>query len=435
MNRRMLSLILLAALLVACGPAEGGAAQQTAQQTTAEQINQPARARQVRTLQAEEGTLNTTRTAAVRVDPFQESQVAADASGKVATILKREGAQVKRGDAVIQLGTEQLQLQVDNARSAVQTARVNLASAQNSTQESVAQAQDALQNAQTNLKLAQQEYDQGQQLFNSGGISQTQLTQFRSQLEGAQTAYGQSQNSLAQLERAPGEDLELQRLQLEQAQTSLTQAERSLADATVKAPFAGEVADVLVEEGEFAQAGSPAFRLVSTDAQLARFSVTPEDAAELVERGEVQIFYRGLDYAAQIIRASKSASDSGLVNMTAKLYESQTRIPTGASAQLRFEVNLGTGVTVPANALRTGSGQTFVLVIEEGAAKQQRVQVVSESGDRAVVSGLEAGQEVIYPLPADLRAGTPVQSVSNTQTPETISQTSSEMADMQEGSQ
>ncbi len=435
MNKRILCLVLLAALLVACNPA-GGEGSGT-DQVTAEQVNQSDpqanRARQVRTIQAEEGSLNTTRTASVRVDPFQESQVAADVSGKVTTILQREGTQVERGDAVIQLDTAQLQLQADNARSSVQTARVNLASAQNSNEESITQARNALQNAETNLELAQQEYEQGQQLFNSGGISQTQLTQFRSQLEGAQTNYQQAQNSLAQLERAPSENLALQRLQLEQARTSLAQAERSLADATIKAPFAGEVAEMLVEEGEFTQAGSPTFRLVSTEEQLARFSVAPEDAAELVERGEVQIYYRGLNYAAWIIRTSNVASSTGLVNVTAKLYEAQTRIPTGASAQLRYDVNLGTGVTVPANALRTRSGQTFVLVIEEGAAKRQRVQVVGESGDRAVVSGLDAGQAVIYPLPSDLRAGTPVQSVSSTQTHENISQTSNEVADAQVG--
>ncbi len=403
----LISFLMLAALLAACGPSE-------AERSSAQQINQAPRARQVRTIQAEEGNLNTTRTAAVTVDPFQESQVAADAAGKVAKILKREGAEVKAGDPVIQLDTAQLQLQVDNARSAVQTARVNLSSAQNSTQEGVKQARNALQNAETNLTLAQQDYEEGQQLFQSGGISQKQLTQFQAQLEGAQSSYQQAQHNLAQLERAPGEDLELQRLQLEQAQTSLAQAEQSFADATIKAPFAGEVADVLVEEGEFAQAGNPAFRLVSTDAQLARFSVTPEDAAELALRGEVQVYYRGLGYAAQIVRASKTASQSGLVNMTAKLYDAQTRIPTGATAQLRYEVNLGEGITVPSNALRTASGQTYVLVIEEGAAKRQSVQLVGESGDRVVVRGLEAGTRVIYPVPSDLRAGTPVRAVGQT---------------------
>ena len=331
----------------------------------------------------------------------------------MASIVAREGAQVQEGDTVIRLDAEDLQLQVDNARTALQTARVNLQSAQNSTQEGTQGAQAALQAAEVDLELARQQYQEGQQLFNSGGISQTQLTQFRAQLQQSQSAYQQAQNQLNQAQRAPSESLELQRLQVQQAQNQLTQAQRALNDADVTAPFTGEVAEVLVEQGEFIGSGSPAFRLVSTEEQLAEFSVPPQDAGPLREQGLVYIDYNGLDYAAQVVRSSQVPGESRLVNITARVYPSETSIPVGTVAQLSYTITLAEGVKLPSGAVRTSGGQSAVLAVQEGVARQQEVSVVGEAGGNVVVNGVEPGTQVVFPLPADLRDGAPVSVISD----------------------
>ena len=398
-----LYLLLVAALLFACAPADTQEAAATSQTNAV---------RQVRTLTAEAGDLTSTRSAAVTVDPLQESQVAADASGKVASILKREGSVVEAGEAVLRLDAQKLQLELDNARVAVQSAQVNLDKAERASAEGAGQADSGLASAQVTLSLAQQQYTQGQALFAAGGISQTELTNLEAQLKQAQASYEQAQNALAQSQRSGSEDIELLRLQLRQARTNLARAERNLADATITAPFSGEVAEILVEAGEFVQMGAPAFKLVSTEQQIARFSLPPQDARRLTQQGQVYVRYAGLDYAAQIVRSSDVAGNSGLVDITAEIYASETRIPTGASAQLRYNVDLGSGISLPAGALKSAAGQNYVYVIDEGAARQQTVQVVSELGDRAVVNGLESGTQIIYPVPADLRAGAQVQAVS-----------------------
>lgn len=423
--KRILALfltVLLVSVLAACtsqGQENQGAQSQPAQsQPSQSQSDQPQNSqaqnnRRVRTVSAETGELTTQRSTSVNLEPGQESQIAAGTSGQVASIVVREGVQVQEGDTVIRLDAEDLQLQVDNARTALQSARINLQSAQNSSQEGAEQAKDGLQAAQTNLDIAQQQYNEGQQLFNSGGISQTQLTQFKAQLEQSQASFQQAQTSLAQSERAPSESLELQRLQVQQAQNQLAQAQRALNDADVTAPFTGEVAEVLVEQGEFIGSGSPAFRLVSTEEQLAKFSVPPQDAAPLVEQGLVYIKYSGLDYAAQVERSSQVPGESRLVNVTARVYPSETRIPTGTVAQLNYTITLAEGVKLPAGAVRTSGGQSAVLAVQEGVARQQNVSVVGEAGGNVVVNGLEPGTQVVFPLPADLRDGSSVSVIND----------------------
>ena len=389
--------------------AQGQQAQGQQSQGAQAQEGAQAATRRVRVVQAEPGELTSQRSTSVTIEPGQESQIAAGTSGTVASIVAQEGSRVQEGDTVVRLDTEDLQLQVDNAQTALQSARINLQSAQNSNQEGTQQAQDALRAAQTNLNLAQQQYQEGQQLFDAGGISQTQLTQFKAQLEQAQASFQQAQSSVSQLQRAPSESLELQRLQVQQAQNQLTQAQRALGDADITAPYTGEVADVLVSAGEFVGAGSPAFRLVSTEEQLAEFSVPPRDASALVEEGLVYINYDGLDYAAQVIRSEPVPGESRLINISAQIYPSETRIPTGTVTQLNYTTTLAQGIKLPSGAVNLQGGQSFVLAVQDGVAQQQNVNVINESGGNVIVNGIDAGTQVVFPLPADLQSGTPVE--------------------------
>jgi hypothetical protein len=53
------------------------------------------------------------------------------------------------------------------------------------------------------------------------------------------------------------------------------------------------VAELLVEAGEFVGAGSPVARVLGLDAQLASFSVPPEDVAALEAAGRITVEHAG----------------------------------------------------------------------------------------------------------------------------------------------
>ena len=397
----ILALSLSSLTLVACGPVSAQEDTQTVAQTQEAQVG----VRAVRVVQAEEGALSTSRSTSVTIEPAQESMIAAGTSGQVASILKREGASLEKDETVVRLDDENLQLQADNARIAVESARINLEKATAATQEGSGQVLTQSLGAETNLELAEKQFAEGQKLFAAGAISQFDLTGLQAQLEGAKGTYQQAQNALASNERAPSEDLELLRLQLEQAQTQQAQAERALRDAEVKAPFAGEIAEMLVEQGEFIGAGSPVFNLISSEEQLARFNVPVQDASRLLDQGTVWIGYGGLDYGAEITRSSRLTNGSQLVELTAKLYPSDTRIPTGTTTQLGYELVLGKGIKLPAGAVQTSAGQSYIFTVTDSTAKRQAVTIVNEAGDETLVRGVETGAAVIFPVPSDLRDG------------------------------
>lgn len=361
--------------------------------------------RSVRVIVAEEGTLTAQKSATVTIEPKQESSVAAGATGRVEQILKREGQRVEAGEVVIKLDDDNANLQVQNAQLALDSAQINLEKARRATSEGGNQIELALKSAQTNYDVLKKQYDESLALFQVGGVSQNQLDQLSAQLTQAESTVVQLQNQLAQNQRAGGEDLSLLELQVSQASTALQQAKDALSETSITAPFAGEISEVFTEQGEFLAAGSPAFRLVSTEEQLGSFSVPPSDAQKLIAQKEVTFRFQGLDYQATIVRTNAAPNNQRLIDMTAELYPSDNPIPSGSVAQLNYTLEEGKGVLVPAGAVATESGQTYVFVVRDGKAARQDIQVIDEVSGQAAASGLDVGTQVVFPLPNDLRDG------------------------------
>lgn len=388
-------------MLAACSPDESP----TATQLESEPARVAETFRPVRTVLAERGTLDAVRSTSVTIEPQQESRVAAGASGRVERIVKREGAPVEAGEVVIELDDENARLALRNAELALEAARINLESAERASGESSGQSRAQVRTARTSFGLAQRQYEEGRALLEAGGLSSTELSQLEAQLSQAQAALVQAEDAVSRSSRAGSEDLALLRVRVQQAQTSLEQAQRALEDTRITAPFPGELAEVLVEEGEFIGAGSPAFRLASVENKLARFRIPPEDAARLPAGTAITIQYAGNAYPATIQQSPGVSGDQRLVELTAEIAPTDTPIPSGSVASLRYDIELGSGILVPANAVSTEAGQSHVFIATDGSTERREVTVLAESGQQVVLEGLPEDAAIISPLPADARDG------------------------------
>lgn len=404
--QRLLIGILVIALLAACGPRKAAQTQtQTAANADAVKVTK------VRAVTANSGTLSANRTAGVTLSPAKESQVAANASGKVLSILVEEGSRVGAGQTVLRLDPANAQTNLDNAQVALQTARVNLQKASRSTQGSVGPLETALQSAKANLEVAQRKYQEGKQLYAAGAIAQVDLTSLEAAYTQAQSGRDNAQEALDKAGRAGGEDLALLRLQVTQAQNGLDQARRALADSDVKAPYAGVVAEVYPNPGEFLAAGSRAFRLADTSRLEAKFRVPPSEAAKLPIGTAMNLDYGGKTYYATLVRTAQVPGTDRLVEAIARVAPgSSLSLTPGATAALRYTLKLGQGVLIPSGALVAGDANQ-VFVIQGNKARLVNVQVLGDNGSRLAVVGVPSGSQVVYPVPAGLANGNAVEVV------------------------
>lgn len=391
-----------ALLLAGCGPRRSANNENPAPAETA-----VSRSVKVRVVQPARGVLSTVRTTGAILSPARESQVGATASGKVLEIAVGEGSQVAQGQVVLRLDPANAQIALRNAELALQQAQVNLERAQRSTAGSLAPLQASLESAQANLQVAERRYREGQQLFQAGAIAQVELIGLEATYNQAKAAFNNARENLARAQRASSEDLALLRLQVQQAQNQLSQARRAVADTEVKAPFAGVVAEIFVNPGEFVSVGQRVFRLADTSRLEASFRLPPEEAASLPMGRKVELIYGGRSYPATLIKSSEVPGTDRLVELTAWV---EGVLPPGASSQVRYALTLAQGILLPAGALRTEGRSTYVFVVQEGKAVRTPVRVLGDTGTQVAVDGL-GGQPVVFPVPSSLSDGDAVEVV------------------------
>ena len=366
--------------------------------------------RLVRTVTPEAGTLRATRSASARIRAVRDATVAAGASARVEAVLARPGDVVAEDDVVLRLDDDAADLQARSARLAVERAEIDLERARRSAAESTEQARASLRAAESNVASLRRQTEEVRELVAAGGASRSDLESLQANLDNAEATLVQARDALARAERSEGEDLALLEIALESARVQAEQAEDALAETEVRAPFAGEVVETYLEVGEFAASGQAAFRLQSLDEREAVFDVAPEDATALLQQGTLTFRYDGRALSGTITSSVRPQQQQRLVQLVARLDPDVAgTVPTGALADLRYEVELGRGSIVPAGAVASESGRTWLYLVRDGVAVREPVDVVEESGAQALVSGVDADAVVIYPRPLDVRIGTPVR--------------------------
>lgn len=359
----------------------------------------------VQAVESRSGTLVAQRNAAGTVVPVNVSQVAAQTSGVTARILARVGDTVQANQAIVQLDDTQLRLAAQNAQFALQNAQINLKSQSTDTSQATVKLNEQVQVAQSALDTATRSYKSTQQVYAVGGASSAELENARGALAQARANLSSAQSALSQNQRAGGESLQQLRLAVSQAQNQLAQAQFSLANATLKAPFAGQIVAINAVLGQIVSSNTAAFSLASTDQQL-KFSVPPSDAASLAP-GQILSFDTGGQRFQVKVDQRPAAPVTQNVPLTAHMIGKLTP-GSGVVGTLTYSVNLAKGTIVPISTLQSDGTRTFVFVMQGDKAKSVTVSVLAQAGSDSAVTGLEAGLEVILSPPPGLLEGASV---------------------------
>jgi HlyD family secretion protein len=409
-----LILIALALLLFACNQPSESKTKQTQPTLAPSQT-----ATSVRAIAVNSGILKTNRSVNGTLEPTIDSTIAAQTSGQVISINYREGSKVEIGEVILKLDDTGLQQQLLDAQLQLKTAQINLRSSQRKSPETTTQNRSSLESARISWDKAKQTYQANLAVFKIGGVSKTDLDTSKANLAQSEASYQQAQASLAQAERAKSENLALLEIQVAQAQNKIAQTSRSLGQTVIKAPFGGEVAEMFTEVGEFVNTGAKVLRLVDTSSLRARFKVPTQDANTFQTGSSLRIKAFGRTLEAKVTRSSQVAGSSRLVETFARLVGNQNTngFSAGSTIQVEYTLKVAQGVLVPTGALQTTSGQTYVYIVKNSNAVQRKVNVLGESGGQVAITGVEAGTQVVYPVPGSLQNNEPIKVLSNSGSP------------------
>jgi RND family efflux transporter MFP subunit len=254
------------------------------------------------------------------------------------------------------------------------------------------QAEETAAAAQAQLDIAERTLANNRALVDQGFISKTALDTAISSANGSRASL-QAANAAAELAR------------------------KSVRDSVLTAPLAGLVSRRLVQPGERVSLDAQLIEIVDLSRLELQAAVAPEQVVALRVGQPARVVVDGLarPVAATVARINPKAQDGTRSVMAYLALQSTEGLRQGLFARATIELGRRDALVVPAAALRNDQAQPYVLVADEGVARQRAV-TLGERGEVdfghgpepawAVQSGLADGEPVLRDTVGALPAGT-----------------------------
>jgi RND family efflux transporter MFP subunit len=280
----------------------------------------------------------------------QESELAANASGRVTRTMVERGSYVSRDQAVAQLDVRIASLSASEAEANVETAR---------TQKAAAQSECA-------------RYDR---LFQRGVITQQEYDR---QTTSCKTA---TSSTAA-------------------AETHVELAKETLSNGTVRAPFPGLVSERYVSVGEYVLPSTRVAHIVDIDPLRLELTI-PEQNMGAVRQGlkvEFQVgAFPGRTFSGVVhyIGPSVRATTRDLV-FEALVPNKDKLLRPGLFATAHLDAGTQKLPVVPRDALKQDGDATRAFAVVSGHVEERLVQAGPAQGDAvAILKGMSAGERVV----------------------------------------
>jgi multidrug efflux system membrane fusion protein len=316
--------------------------------------------------------------------------IAARMMGYVREVRVREGDHVRLGQILVTLDARDLDVNSGHAAAALDEVRSR-----------IPEAESAERAASANFELAQSTFNRMQDLFNKKSISNQELDEASARLKATQATQEMARARRAQVDS-----------QAARAQQDIRAAEVARSYAEITAPFAGVVTAKTADAGAMAVPGAPLLTLESDGGYWLEAAVE-ESRLKAIRVGQpVSVTLGGVDGAiaarvSEVVPAIDAASRSYTVKIDLPVL---AMLRSGLFGRASFSLGSRSPLAIPARAVKENGQLQSVLVAERGVARMRLITVGEKSKDQIeVLSGLAAGEKVIFPVPLNLGDGALVE--------------------------
>ena len=202
--------------------------------------------------------------------------------------------------------------------------------------------------------------------------------------------------------------------QLADAKARLSSAEKNLANATIRAPFAGVVAEKSVSPGDIVAPGSALFTVIDPRSLRVEASVPASALAEIRVGAPVSFTVNGADRVLEgrITRVSPMVNpQTKQVSILATVPNSANALVAGLFVEGRVASEKRLGVLVPEQAVDQTGIVASVMRVRGGKVEKVEVQlgVRDEAAERfEITSGVTAGDTVLLGMARGISVGAAV---------------------------
>jgi len=316
--------------------------------------------------------------------------IAAKMLGYVREVRVQTGDHVREGQLLIILDARDLDVSSHRAEAALEEVR-----------SSVPEADHAVAGAKVNLDLAQSTFARMQELWNKKSISNQEFDEASAKVKAAQSAYDAVRARRAQLDT-----------QAARVQQDVRAAEVARSYAQITAPFAGLVTAKSVDPGSLAAPGAALLTIERAGSYRLEASIEESRLASIRVGQPAVVTLDGLERAldarvSEIVPAVDAASRSYLVKIDLPAIPA---LRSGTFGRASFQTGTRAALAIPAGAVTERGQLQSTVVAEHGVAHMRLITTGHKSDDQVeILSGLAAGENVIFPVPKGLPDGAAVE--------------------------
>ncbi|NEW04750.1 efflux RND transporter periplasmic adaptor subunit [Paenibacillus sp. SYP-B3998] len=390
-NKKSLSIMMLTLLLVA----SGCGVKQTEEKSASSSLS-AAKVVSVGTVQKVKWDEHTE--LAADVIPFLELDVVVKANGDVVNVNKRRGDTVSKDETIMEIDKtdilrekEKVDAALLSATEQYDKAKKDLADSKKEIELSIAKTDLSVSDLERDYAKLRNDYDQGLAEKNQIKLMETKLNQVRLDLELLHSKKNtlETSNPLSQAE-----------YQLKSARISQENWQRSLSYYDVKAPISGILTYMPAEEGMTLQSGMQIAKVQQQN--LVKLKANLTESYWLLAQGKNELGFTnpstGESFTGKVIYVSSTADlQTKTFELQLQADNSQGKLKPGTRVMLQFNESLpNESLTIPADAIVSDNGQTFVFIVK-GEKVEKRVVKTGKLKDnkQEITSGLDGSEKLV----------------------------------------
>lgn len=336
-----------------------------------------------------------------------QAKVSTEAAGIVRQVLVEIGREVRVGDPLVRLGPQELSLALARAESALRQTRAQLGMHGAIDAADTPPPDDeigSVRNALASREDAVATRDRAKALATRGILSSVDLQAAETRLKVTEAAY-----------QSAVDNVRGQKALLQDRRAAYDLAAKKLADAVVRAPIAGVVAERSVQVGEFIGERTVVATIVQVDPLKLRTGVQ-ERYAGIIQAGQPVEFR--VESFGEVMFSGKVAYVSPSLDPTMRTFTVEAIVDNGDRRLKPGFFAKGVILTrkdeavmsVPDAAVSTLAGVSSVYVVKDGKITQQTVTLGVRQGDKwEVVEGLKGSETLAASRLNELATGVSVE--------------------------
>jgi RND family efflux transporter MFP subunit len=334
-----------------------------------------------------------------------QAKVSSEVAGVIRQVLVELGQEIAAGQIVVKLDTRELDLALQRARSQLKQSEAQLGIDGARVKEPPPDEQiSSVRMAAANRDDALAQLRRAQKLRNQNLLPQADLDTAETKVKVTEANYQSALETVQSLKAT-----------LQERRQAVELAEKKLSDAEIRSSIAGQVAERLVQQGEYIRENTPVVSIVQMNPLKVKTAIQ-ERYAGLVRAGlPVQFSVEsapGEKFQGKVAFVSPSVDQATRTFAVEVLVDNRDRrLKPGFFAKGVIYTHRDENViAVPDNAVSSLAGVFNVFVIENGKARQQIVSLGAQQGDlHEVLSGIKGDEILASSNLTQLATGVPVK--------------------------